>query len=498
MQLSATHGATDLPAANMAARKEAFSIAKLPKTLRDAILVTSNLDINHIWIDSLCIVQDDRNDWQGQASKLGSIYSQAQVTLAADCSASSTSGLFNRKSVDHLQDWKSTYTLEGDLKGRPCTLLLDSREPSNQWTTALDEGSLSTRAWCFQENVLSPRILHFTKTQLIWECVHCVRSEDNFIQSELYGGPIVDVGQLHWLKQLLLNHDRHPSLNLPKDEIVFSSWYDYLVSKDYAWRHLTNPSDKLVAIGGVASLLRETLFMDYYAGIWGYRIVEGLSWMRQGPGGKAVDYRAPSWSWASQDSGVGYAISHYASAAASVTSSADILEVQTEGVDGTAFSTVKSAAITMRFAAVQGRCLDRHFSDPYYDKAITEERAIVRQTQSVSQADLAIPGGDTFIAGVTQQKGMRLELRTESNLKLLALLDNDHDELRDLDVMVCFLFQYMNGPDYFFMLLVPSKTAGCWERIGLARPFHYGPESVEPEVMLAEFNDARVQTFVVV
>ena len=87
---------------------------------------------------------------------------------------------------------------------------------------------------------------------------------------------------------------------------------------------------------------------------------------------------------------------------------------------------------------------------------------------------------------------------TETGLWLLALMDNDFDEVHDLEVTVCLLFQYVDGLDYFFLLLALSGAADSWVRVGLARPFHYGPEHVEPSEMLNEFIPSRMQSFTIV
>ncbi|CAF3542216.1 unnamed protein product [Fusarium graminearum] len=90
---------------------------------------------------------------------------------------------------------------------------------------------------------------------------------------------------------------------------VLYYWYVHLVGGDYSHRSLTYGEDKLVAIGGVVKALDDIESMGYMVGHWGDdddELVKSLCWKRGGPGQKAAKYRAPSWSWASQDSIVDY------------------------------------------------------------------------------------------------------------------------------------------------------------------------------------------------
>lgn len=66
----------------------------LPKTYRDAITVTRKLKIQYLWIDSLCIVQDDTVDWQREAANMALVYSHAHLTIAAASAADSTGGCY--------------------------------------------------------------------------------------------------------------------------------------------------------------------------------------------------------------------------------------------------------------------------------------------------------------------------------------------------------------------------------------------------------------------
>ncbi|KAF2030657.1 hypothetical protein EK21DRAFT_64977, partial [Setomelanomma holmii] len=68
---------------NVEKRKAGFSLESLPATFRDAVLATRSLDIPYLWIDSICILQGDKEDWETEGSKLADIYSDATITICA-------------------------------------------------------------------------------------------------------------------------------------------------------------------------------------------------------------------------------------------------------------------------------------------------------------------------------------------------------------------------------------------------------------------------------
>jgi Heterokaryon incompatibility protein (HET) len=54
-----------------------------PKTLSDAIKVCREIGMRYIWIDALCIVQDDPKDKAREIGQMGRIYKDATLTIMA-------------------------------------------------------------------------------------------------------------------------------------------------------------------------------------------------------------------------------------------------------------------------------------------------------------------------------------------------------------------------------------------------------------------------------
>jgi hypothetical protein len=63
--------------------RESFSIEKLPQTLRDAVDVCRGLGLQYLWIDCLCVIQDDVDDLAQELAIMPQIYQQAWVTISA-------------------------------------------------------------------------------------------------------------------------------------------------------------------------------------------------------------------------------------------------------------------------------------------------------------------------------------------------------------------------------------------------------------------------------
>ncbi|KAF0320296.1 het domain-containing protein [Colletotrichum asianum] len=80
---------------NLRQRQECIDLTTLPSTFRDAVLVTRNLGVQYLWIDSLCIVQDDTADWQTESSKMAGYYSNAYLVISAAQAEDSTQGFLD-------------------------------------------------------------------------------------------------------------------------------------------------------------------------------------------------------------------------------------------------------------------------------------------------------------------------------------------------------------------------------------------------------------------
>jgi hypothetical protein len=136
-----------LKEANLEEMKEGIAMSSLPQTFQDAIRVTRELGQRYIWIDSLCIIQDSKEDWFQESSRMGDIYSNSYCTISATGAEDGSMGLF----LDH--------------KSPPA-----SDMEAKMWEREVDSAPLNQRAWVFQERFLSHRNLMFGRGCLFWEC----------------------------------------------------------------------------------------------------------------------------------------------------------------------------------------------------------------------------------------------------------------------------------------------------------------------------------------
>lgn len=158
------HVPIKLLSSNLTAFLKNIEISKLPRTFREAIEVVRHLDIEYIWIDSLCIIQDSKEDWASEAALMHQVYSNAIVNIAADDARDGTEGLFRDR------DPRLCELVEVDVSWTKHHRGIYKAVDNALWQSNMEKSMLNSRAWILQEQRLSPRILHFGKTQLLWEC----------------------------------------------------------------------------------------------------------------------------------------------------------------------------------------------------------------------------------------------------------------------------------------------------------------------------------------
>ncbi|KFY11433.1 hypothetical protein V492_04458 [Pseudogymnoascus sp. VKM F-4246] len=242
---------------------------KLTKTFQDAIYITRSLNLRYLWIDCLCIIQCCDPDWRIESALMGSIYGGSTITIAATGATDGTKGCFLRPpgyiSKIHIK------LTTGDVW---------DIAPGKFYYSVL-KSPLGDRAWAVQERFLSPRTLHFSTTDLFWECRQRDASE-----SFPEGSPEFDHGNM-----------------FHRDWKLISENWDTIISS-YTGSKLAFPSDKLVAISGLAQRAFKENGDQYLAGLWRRDIEFQLLWCQVHPGTRLLPgskYRAPSWSWASVD-----------------------------------------------------------------------------------------------------------------------------------------------------------------------------------------------------
>lgn len=202
--------------------------------------MTRNLGVKYIWIDSLCIVQDDPEDWAAESAKMEAVYGKLYLTIAATASADACGGLF-RKTVAPIR----LAVLMGE---KPITVFIremiahssyqEYRKPYLEYTASLP---LFSRSWVVQEFYLPARVIHFADFEVAWEC-------NERMWCCCHTGLRPPGGTKHGTKHLFVKSlDRNGAQS---SQAVTRAWHT-IVSL-YTIRWLTKEADRLPALSGIA------------------------------------------------------------------------------------------------------------------------------------------------------------------------------------------------------------------------------------------------------
>ncbi|KAF7946639.1 hypothetical protein EAE96_009632 [Botrytis aclada] len=148
---------------NLQAFLKKISYDKLCKTFRDAIDIARALGFSWIWIDSLCIIQGDSEDWSKEASRMSTVYGLSSLNIAATAAPDGTIGCLFARDLRVIELHKAEVKINHQ---KQISKIVDLDLYGHSITNA----ALARRAWAVQERILAPRTLHFTESQLFWEC----------------------------------------------------------------------------------------------------------------------------------------------------------------------------------------------------------------------------------------------------------------------------------------------------------------------------------------
>jgi hypothetical protein len=287
---------TTTTSANIDSHKQNLNWSTLPQTFKDAITTTRNLGFRYLWIDALCIIQDSSDDKAKEIGKMGDIYNNSSLTIAVVGATRVAEGFLKTKTQ-----------ISVEIPYRGPDGMIGSVRVSPQRSVDLWQESLYTRAWCLQENLLSPRLLLYTDTEVIWQCESApVKRPSTTHVAYVRGDPNLGRSPFRRLPTNILAPAK--KVNDGEDASVDAERYQIWRSlvENYTRRRLTVASDRLPALSGIAQKFKDTWADEYYAGHWKRQFIPLLSWRRSNMEGQGYnpplsEYRAPSWSWASID-----------------------------------------------------------------------------------------------------------------------------------------------------------------------------------------------------
>ncbi|KAJ2992635.1 hypothetical protein NUW58_g2099 [Xylaria curta] len=263
--------------------KKSVPLERVPSLYMDCINAALGLNIRYIWIDSLCIMQDSREDWRQESAIMSFVYQN---------------GLFNVEAIFSKNCHYSMFASRDPLLLFPHIVQAEKRNQSRHemWTENddeywasggfVEEEFLYGRGWVLQERILAVRSVMFTRKQIFYRCAEEFTSEIE--------------GLRHFPVESRRGYSLFRDLSTAgvTKENCFELWR--FVIRKYGLCALTVPGDKLIAIAGVARMFGNVRKSRYLAGLWEHTLLEDLLWYRSGDSyRRPTDYRAPTWSWAS-------------------------------------------------------------------------------------------------------------------------------------------------------------------------------------------------------
>lgn len=252
---------------------------KLPDTIADALTVCRNLDISYLWVDALCIIQDDVEDKLTQINQMDKIYMYADVTIVAAGGDNAWSGLHgvrtHRESVAIDQSFEAL-------------TLCSWYPPETAYNRTISTSPWTNRAWTLQEQILSRRRLVFGQHQMVWHCEAAYWPETFAIAEACdIPGIGIEIGDLPTRGQ-----------NPPADTSAFQRYTSMLA--EASSRKLGFEEDRLLCVQGILNVLST----DFPAGfLWGMPkdVFDSTMLFCASPFGDGAPYDRrrgfPSWSW---------------------------------------------------------------------------------------------------------------------------------------------------------------------------------------------------------
>jgi hypothetical protein len=271
---------------NMDGLRQSIDFDDLPLTFQHAVITSRRLGFRYIWIDSLCIIQDSKSDWEQESAIMGDIYRGGVCNISAMAAVNSNAGFFVARNPLAYMPCRlgKMGKIDPVAKSKPA--------PSNM------AGRLSTRGWVMQERAMSPRTLHFGSQGLAWECLSQGMNEK---------AALPEIGPKTHFTRLCIPDSASHTLANPERHLrtFYCTWSRLLAS--YSSCTLTVPGDRLVAFNAIIAEASRRTGLTPVAGLWKELLPADLLWYRDAPSplpNSKQAYSAPSWSWGAISSGV--------------------------------------------------------------------------------------------------------------------------------------------------------------------------------------------------
>ncbi|CAL3972318.1 unnamed protein product [Diplocarpon coronariae] len=249
----------------------------IPRTILDAMELVARLGERYLWVDALCIIQDDPADLAEQIQHMNDVYGCASLTIVAASGSDSNAGLPGLRA-----DSRKSLIIDEEIQGVKLVTALPI------FTSAVSASVWETRGWTMQEKVLSKRLIIFTAFQVFYHCNSAAWCEDAIWEPEHpYFVIRPGIGTMSPALQ---------RTSLPSRTFTGMRKYAHLVT-GYHTRQLTHQSDALNAFTGALTALSKELKTPFLWGLPKSLFDDTMIWQTplHNPSLRRPGF--PSWSW---------------------------------------------------------------------------------------------------------------------------------------------------------------------------------------------------------
>jgi hypothetical protein len=436
---------------NFDAFLDAIAIKDLPKTFQDAIDVSRKLGINYLWIDSLCIMQDkdDLSDWFREAELMHRVYSHSYCNLSATDGVNSLDGLYRPQYAHLSRETKVNLYVRHHRDQVDRHVFWVSESANDSWRRFVVQAAINERGWVFQERVLSPRVLHFGRHQLFWECRESQRQEKHPDELNLDFWKMVNTKSF-WEKPFVFGKKNDSS-----------SWRSIITA--YSRTNLTVPDDRLIALSGVAKKFASLKGDKYVAGLWRRNLERELLWYLDNQAKRSprpTQYCAPSWSWASVKGQVDFKCIHLD----------DSLRMRVKDVCLTHATQDTTGRITSGWLDLKGNL-----------RTLRIRTFRIREQGDENTQTLSVMIGDHY-------EGFVMRVWQDALAPRLADSERDNDQGN----LFCLQANREHDLDVFFLLLQSDLSRKGWfQRVGMGEIWH---QSSSEQAKLSQALDKDADT----
>ncbi|KAJ4988196.1 heterokaryon incompatibility protein [Stagonosporopsis vannaccii] len=362
---------------------------------------------------------------------MASIYQNSYVTISATNARDNRIKCLSDRPKPVKIAYENTTKKEFALRAR----MYSHHHPDDNGNPAKPSGPLTSRAWALQEHALSTRVLHYTATELMFECRTSYRS----VASK-------------------------------NANAIWTAWHR--IVEQYSARKLTMSGDKLPAISGIASKIRKATNSEYIAGLWKNNLAFDLLWQRAAPTSYDEEYhaletwRAPSFSWSSLNAPVTYYTPNDEEREMWI-SSINLVACTVNPTGLNMLGTVSDASLTLRGPANMAKLLSRYVHNAWQYTLVIKGTSAIQVTQDCCLVKARV-ATDADQGHWTVRRAQPKQSLSEFESAVLYL-----SVARNSD--------FISG----IVLGLSERQTGAWERLGT---FAAGTESLrhaeEREVLL--------------